>query len=313
MNENVSFPRVQVLPELDRASFRIDGVERFGYEFAPSHSRPFLFPVRGASGALLTRMGHPNPVGHEHHKSIWFGHQKVIPAGRAEGFNFWEEPRQNDIRVRHRRVTAYRDGQDWAGLSAELTWWAEGQAWLTQTLILAIEPTDDGFAIDLQSRFEAPSGPLVLGKTNFGFLGVRVAKTISEQFGEGRLRNAEGASGEPAIFGKTSRWIDYSGPSAPNLIEGIAYFDHPSNPRHPTPWHVRSDGWMEASFCMMEPFGIAKDHPLDLRYRLLVHSGPCDPSALNRAWTTFANLPPYEFVPAGREMIPTIRRVGSPA
>ncbi|HEU5115345.1 MAG TPA: hypothetical protein VFT74_01575, partial [Isosphaeraceae bacterium] len=63
MPSDFDFPRVQVLPQIQRASFRLDGVERLGYEFAPGESRPFFYPLLGPSGAELTRMGHPNPVG----------------------------------------------------------------------------------------------------------------------------------------------------------------------------------------------------------------------------------------------------------
>lgn len=319
MANSFVFPRVQAIPGLNRASLQVDGKERVGYEFGVGMARPFLFPVVGASGAWLTRMGHPNPVGHEHHKSVWFGHQKVNPvvAGRAasgaseSGINFWEEKPGNDVRVRHRRVVLYHDGPDWAGLVAELDWWAQGRGVLRQRLTIGLEPLAEGnYALDLQSRFETSGGPVELGKTNFGFLGVRVAKTISEQFGGGRLTNAEGATGEPALFGKTSRWVDYSGPSAPGTIEGICYMDHPRNPHHPTPWHVRRDGWMEAAFNLAEPYGIAADHPLDLRYRLLVHAGPADRAALDRAWETFAKTPPYEITPVRGQALAALRREG---
>ncbi len=139
-----------------------------------------------------------------------------------------------------------------------------------------------------------------LAKTNFGFLGVRVAKTISEQFGGGRLTAADGSTGEPAIFGKAHRWVDYSGPAAPDQVDGICYMDHPDNPRHPTHWHVRKDGWMEAAFNLAGPYGLATDHPLDLRYRLLIHRGPADRDALDQAWTKFAKTPAYSIAPAKR-------------
>src|SRR5262249_22113693 len=122
------FPRVQVIPEPTRASFRVDGVERLGYDFGAAATRPFFYPVVGPSGATLTGMGHPNPVGHEHHKSVWFGHQKV------NGVNFWEEPRNTDTRLRHRRVTLYHDGPDFGGLAADLEWWSQGRALLRQSL-----------------------------------------------------------------------------------------------------------------------------------------------------------------------------------
>jgi hypothetical protein len=302
-----TFPRVQALPEIDRASLRIDGQERVGYEFGLDKPRPFLFPIVGGSGAPLTRMGHPNPVGHEHHKSVWFGHQKVA------GTNFWEERPGSDVRVRHLRVLLYQDGPDWGGLVAEIDWRVGDRSVMRQQLIVAIEPTaDGGFALDLQSRFESPGGPVELGRSNFGFLGVRVAKTISEQFGGGRLTADDGATGEPAIFGKTHRWVDYSGPSAPGKVEGICYMDHPENPHHPSPWHVRQDGWMVAAFNLAEPYGVARDHPLDLRYRLLIHDGPADRARLDAAWQSFAKLPRYTIAPIRGQNIPALHRGPAP-
>ncbi|AGA25565.1 DUF6807 domain-containing protein [Singulisphaera acidiphila] len=301
------FPRVQALPQVDRASLQVDGVERVGFEFGQGGPRPFIYPVIGPSGAHLTRMGHPNPVGHEHHRSVWFGHEKV------DGTNFWGESTHSDIQVRHKQVLIYQDGPDWAGLVADSDWWAHGHTVMRQRLTLVLEPNaDGGFALDLQSRFESVGIPVPLDKTNFGFLGVRVAKTISEQFGGGRLTAADGSTGEPAIFGKAHRWVDYSGPSAPDKVEGICYMDHPDNPRYPTHWHVRQDGWMEAAFNLAEPYGLATDHPLDLRYRLLVHAGPADRRALDQAWNSFAKSPAYSVAPPQKGGIATLQRVALP-
>ncbi len=63
-----------------------------------------------------------------------------------------------------------------------------------------------------------------LGKTNFGVLGVRVAKSISAHFGGGQISSSEGCRGEAAIFGQFASWIDYSGPVGGNkaaVTEGI--------------------------------------------------------------------------------------------
>lgn len=297
------FPRIQAVPQVDRASLQVDGRERAAYEFGRGKARPFLYPIVGPSGAALTRMGHPNPVGHEHHKSVWFGHQKV------GGTNFWEERVQTDIQIRHRRVLLYQDGPAWGGLVAELDWWAHGHTEMRQQLTIVLEPSSGGaFALDLQSRFESVGIPIELGTTNFGFLGVRVAKTMSEQFGGGLLTAADGSTGEPAIFGKSHRWVDYSGPSAPGRVEGICYMDHPANPHHPTPWHVRRDGWMEAAFNLAAPYGLARDHPLDLRYRLYVHNGPANRDELDRAWAAFANSPSYSITPVRGQELAVLRR-----
>ena len=304
MRGSPTFPRVQAIPGVDRASLRVDGVERAGYEYAEGGMRPYVFPLVGASGAVLTRMGHPNPIGHEHHKSVWFGHQNI------GGTNFWEDRPSSDIRIRHRCVRLFHDGQEWGGLVADLDWWAQGRSQLHHELILVIEPTGGGgFALDLQSRLESSGGiPLELGKTNFGFLGVRVAKTMSEQFGGGRLMNSRGYVGESAVMGEPSAWVDYSGPSTATKAEGICFMDHPTNPRHPVHWHVRADGWMGASFNREAADGVARDHPLLLRYRLLVHPGQPGQSELGAAWEAFAATPPYTINPPHEGKLAAISR-----
>ena len=154
---------------------------------------------------------------------------------------------------------------------------------------------------------------LEFGKTNFGFLAVRVAKSLSAHFGGGQLSDSEGRVGEPAIFGNRARWMDYSGPSPlapagtaasvvreegsevrasssdiPLLTEGITFFDHPSNPSHPTHWHVREDGWMGASACFAESLTTTKAAPLVLRYLLHAHAGQPVPARANLLFDQFA-------------------------
>ncbi len=293
MTGSPTFPRVQAIPGVGRASLRVDGVERAGYEYGAGGTRPYVFPLFGPSGTCLTRMGHPDPIGHEHHKSVWFGHESIA------GINFWEDRPASDIRIRHRCVRLFHDGPRWGGLVADLDWWANGRAHLHHELILVIEPTDrGGFALDIQSRLESSGGePVELGKTNFGFLGVRVAKTMSEQFGGGRVLNARGYDRASAVFGEASAWVDYSGPSTAKEAEGICFMDHPTNPGHPVRWHVRADGWMGASFNREAGYGVARDHPLLLRYRLLVHPGQPVPRELAAHWETFAATSPYSIIP----------------
>src|SRR5262245_63592822 len=80
--------------------------------------------------------------------------------------------------------------------------------------------------VELQSTFRPAAESLEFGKTNFGFLAVRVARSLSCHFGGGVLTSSEGAVGEPAIFGKPAKWMDYSGPVPKGGTQGITYFDH---------------------------------------------------------------------------------------
>ena len=77
---------------------------------------------------------------------------------------------------------------------------------LEQELVAALRPRPDGETLlELQATFRPAAESLEFGKTNYGFLAVRVAKNISAHFGGGVLTNGQGATGEAAIFGKPSR------------------------------------------------------------------------------------------------------------
>jgi hypothetical protein len=281
------FQRCQVAPQADhQATFTIDGVERLRWHFGPNYPRPFFYPLVGPSGAVLTRMGHPGAPDHDHHRSIWFAHEKVL------GIDFWSDRTQ--ARVRQKQWLAYQDGDDDAIMAVLLGWYDghDPKELLTQELIASVRPLDNGETlVELQSRFTPLAESLELGQTNFGFLAVRVAKSISRHFGAGELRDSEGRNGEKEIFGAAARWVDYSGPvraqgsgfrvqegaSGVNIVrEGITYFDHPSNPGYPARWHVREDGWMGASFNRTDSFVIHRDKPLLLRYLLHAHRGSLD-------------------------------------
>jgi hypothetical protein len=143
----------------------------------------------------------------------------------------------------------------------------------------------------LDLNLAAPRQPVRLGKTPFGLMGVRMAKTIGVHDGGGRIRNSEGAVNEKEVFWKPARWVDYSGPITPQTSEGITLMDHPANPNHPTVFHVRNDGWMGASLTFAGPRQIETDQPLRLRYGFYIHAGIPDRKQIEAIWEQFSELP----------------------
>jgi hypothetical protein len=108
--------------------------------------------------------------------------------------------------------------------------------------------------------------PAIFESAGFGPIGVRVAKSVAVHFGGGRIRNSDGAEGEREVFRKPTRWVDYSGQVAPGVVEGLTLMDHPVNPGHPSPFHVREDGWMGAMLSTGGPVTVKQGSPLHLRY-----------------------------------------------
>lgn len=298
------FPRCQILPlAAHQVSIQIDGEEKLRWNAGYDYPRPFFFPFNGPSGHSLTRMGHPGAPNHDHHQSVWFAHNKVL------GIDFWANT--SPATIQQKEWLIYEDGEEQAILATLLTWHDghEPEPLLEQQVIAVVRPGlgKGETLLELQNEFRPTSESLEFQQTNFGFLAVRVAKSIAEHFGGGQLTNSEGlvgekdASGKPKIFGKPARWMDYSGPVPGGRTEGITYFDHPSNFSYPSSWHVREDGWMGCSVCMHRPVMTTKKEPLRLRFLLHAHSGTADADRSNRIAKEFGAWPRYEIVRSSKK------------
>ncbi len=300
-----NIPRVQAVPiEDSQVSFQVDGVERLRWHAGRRYTRPHFYPLLGPSGRPLTRMGHPAAPDHDHHKSIWFAHHKVA------GLNFWGDNTQNQ--ARQDQWVHYQDGDDEAGMVVDIGWYDGHNAKLMQQRLIAVlRPMEQGETwLELQTTFTPTGNSLMLEQTNFAFLAVRVAKSISRHYGGGHLTNSEGAVGEQEIFGKPARWMDYSGPVIGETWEGITYFNHPANPHTPNGWHVRDDGWMAASVCMHDGIEITKNRPLNLRFALCAHAGQVDAKRTEALFEDFASSSAYDLVKAQRPYRAWLQRGG---
>lgn len=295
--QDKAMSRCEILPlPHDQVSMQIDGIEKLRWHFAVDSPRPYFYPFNGPSGVSLTRMGHPGAQNHDHHRSIWFAHATV------EGQNYWGDNTKTRIRQKH--WYRYQDGDHEAIMASHLGWFDEnGDEVLQQDVVAALLPLQNGeHALELQLNFRPGPGreSVTMNKSNFGVLAVRVSRSISGYFGGGLLSNSEGETTEKQIFGKPARWMDYSGnitvgkgPARSQTPEGITYFGHPQNPRYPSAWHVRQDGWMGSSLCMHDDLIISTEQPLKLRYLLHAHSGKYDATKAAELHEKFVDSPGF--------------------
>ena len=288
-------PAMQIVPlPYDQASFRLGHVELTRYHFGPSLKRPFLYPVLGPEGRTLSRMGQPSdPHGHRHHNSVWISHNDV------EGVIFWGD--DGEGRIVTLQVEQYLDGGE-AGPGASMlvtnAWRdAEDRTLLLERRRITVVPADDATATEpwtmlIDLELAAPGDePVTLGETAFGIIGVRMAKSIGVREGGGRILNSEGQRNEEEMFRKPARWVDYSGPVTSSASGGITLMDHPANPNHPAPFHVRDEGWMGACLTFDGPIAIEPGEPLRLRYGLWMHAGVPDRQTVDAVWSAFSRLP----------------------
>lgn len=292
-------PRVQAVPmPYEQVAFQRDGVEIARFHFGPTLRRPFVFPLVGPSGRSLTRMGHPHdPIGHSHHNSVWISHHDI------NGITFWGDTGKNTGRIVHQRVEKLTDGEEEASVTS-LNHWVEDATKKTllverrKTTVQVLEKGEWLLVLDLQ--FEAKD-EVTVGKTPFGIIGVRMAKSIGVNDGAGTIRNSLGQVNEKEIFWKSAKWVDYSGAIVDKTVEGITLFDHPGNPNHPSVYHVRNDGWMGASLTFDAPRTIAPGKGLRLRYGLYVHAGQPSVEAIEARWGAFAKTAVDDLTPVKKK------------
>lgn len=281
-------PAVQAIPLAgDQISFTFQDRELARYHFAKSQERPFWFPAVGPTGHYLTRIGHPHdPESHSHHNSIWISHKSVGCV------SFWEDRGTPPPgRIVQQRIEKIEDGDNAASLTVANSWQsADGKPVLLERRRMEVRPLGKGdwmLALDLEWKTPGKA-PVELGATPFGPIGVRMAKTIGMNDGGGRVLNSEGKTAVPELFRKPARWVDYSGPVSNDQRGGIALFDHPENPGHPSPFHVREDGWMGICLTLDQPRTIEPEKPMRLRYGLWFHDGVPRTADVEERWQAFA-------------------------
>jgi len=286
------YPRAMIIPQPDdQLSFQVDGREWLRYHYGPQTPKPYFYPVMGPAGAPVTRLTHPHdPVTHAHHLSLWIGHQSVA------GVNFWEHLK-SPARIVHDRIAKIEDGAR-AALTIHAKWLDGDKKPLllderTWTLTPRYETVGESgygeYTLDLELRLTPVAPTVTFAKSNFGLVAVRVAKMMGSADGGGTIRNSEGRVNEEQLMPhRRARWCDYSGRPAPGVVNGVTLMDHPSNPNHPSYFHVRRDGWMGSSFSYEGDVVIAKEKPLLLRYRFFVHAGEGVPAVLDQESRRYA-------------------------
>lgn len=272
-----------------RVGTRIDvtvGNEFFtSYRFAPDEKYPFFFPVNGPSGASVTSMRNGN---YPHHSSLFFGCDKV------NGGNYWQDGLDAGQIISEGAVVERTAGPE-VVITEVCHWRRPGAAspFRDTRRITLSEPAPQRRQIDFEVELEALLD-VTIARTNHSWFSVRLDPDLAPTMG-GRLENAAGQSGEKATFGQPSPWMVAYGERAPQIIEGLALFQHPSNRWAPSPWFTRDYGFLSPTPMYWPADGVAtrltKGEKLRLRYRVLIFAGEPDRAELARRSADYAASP----------------------
>ncbi len=286
------------------------------YYFDPEVPKPYLHPLRTAEGVVITR-GFPmrkdipgESTDHPHHRALYFAH------GDVNGVDFWTEAEsaetapvqigaqtyQTSEQLPHGRTVfskleEIRSGADSGSLRARFKLVGpDGKTIAEQSQAYTFRGDETMRIIDCEFTFHALSTPVKLGDTKEGTFAIRTIKALEEASGM-KMTDSEGRVGEKQIWGKRANWVDYSGTVAGKKL-GVAIFDSPSNPKHPTYWHTRGYGLFAVN-----PFGEHDFHSdpkrdgsmtiqpggsLTFRYRVLIHEGNASAAKVANAYHLYA-------------------------
>lgn len=274
--------------------------------------KPYLYPLRAPSGTIVTRRfpietspTPGEPTDHPHHRGLFFAHANV------NGIDFWNNetsykspPPRGTIKFEKVLNTA---GGQAATIQVQLGWLdPDGKKLLEETRGITLVREENANIYHVYVGLKALA-PVVFGDEKDGSFGLRLDPALNEDKNikengvtrvypgtPGRIVNAEGAEHEKNVWGKPSRWVDYSGEINGEKL-GVAIFDFPGNSR-PARWHVRAYGLFAAN-----PFGLsvftndktadgsmklAPGESIHFAYRVVVHNGKAD---LEAAWKRFAS------------------------
>jgi hypothetical protein len=274
---------VQITDAEGKLKIEINGklFTEYHYKGAP---HLYYHPVLGPKGLPMTR-NFPmqkgvadEPTDHPHQRSLWFSH------GDVNGIDFWAEGAKSGSIV-HDKFLEITSGKESGVVRSANKWVApDGTLVCTDERVFRVYNRPDTERLfDFEITIKASEKDLVLGDTKEGSFGVRLAPTIQLKgtVGKGHIVQSTGVK-DDATWGKRADWCDYYGPVQDQTV-GVAIFDHPTNPRHPTWWHVRDYGLFAAN-----PFGVhdfenkekgAGDlkikggQSVTFRYRVYLHEG----------------------------------------
>lgn len=283
----------------------IGGVPFTSYVSPDIVKKPVLYPLRTATGTVVTR-GFPleprpgEDHDHPHQVGLW------LTYGDVNGLDFWgnreeipESDRHKYGRIRHKSINSAEGNT----LDVTMEWLApDGTALFREDTRYVFSGTETRRGIDRLATLTAGGGDVQLPDTKEGMLGIRLAKELEQPSGDvendprtGWYRNSEGLEGDD-VWGKRANWVKLTGRLGGEQVS-VSILDHSANPVHPTYWHARGYGLFAVNpFGVKDftggettlDFSVPSGQSITFRHRILIDAGnaPSD-DALNAEFAAF--------------------------
>lgn len=298
-----------------------DNALLFVYRYGAGWPKPHFHPLYAPDSTRVLTLHAPHD--YVHHRGLMWSFGRVAPQDRPdEWVNFWEErtrecdednrvcwprPLEAERRgvIRHTGFENMEPGRERAILIANHDWRraSDERVLLTQRQTITAYPkTEQGWFFDVQFELRAAGEPMLLSplseddspysRTPYG-----LACQFSRELNDGVFLNSAGERGATCC-GNTANWCDYSSPLDDDETHherhggwvGLTLMNHPSNPRHPSPFFAfaGSSTFLSATPLKSEPMLVSAQATRTFRYRIAAHHGRGKTSTLQEQYEAFA-------------------------
>ena len=290
----------QVRIATEDVAVTVDGKPFTTFHYGSNAAKPYLSPLRSASGKIVTRHFPMEEVAgeshdHLHHRGLWFSYDDV------NGVKFWENDPSYTKGHMGRIVvkeTKWKEGAASSTLNAVMEWRdpAANKVLLVENRDMVFYTDPKNRIIDFNLTLTAATEDVTFGDTKEGAFAIRLADNFTEKKG-GKMVDADGRMKMANIWGKRSNWVDYSADVDGEQL-GVAIFDHPQNPQHPTYWHARDYGLFA-----LNPFGqkafdpkqeeratkLPKGQKMTYKWRVVIHPGDAETGHVADLYKEYTN------------------------
>jgi putative heme-binding domain-containing protein len=241
-----------------------------------TNARPYLHPVRDASGRVV--LTEDRPVDHPWQHGIFTGFHRV------NGFNYWKEDEGKQRFVRLLDVKEETNRVSWRALVELVA--PDGKVVLEEEDAITIHApeADDAYVIDFDFLLRAKNQDVNFGKFFVGGLALRMpwdkANPRQTHLNSNGLRNR-------ACEQKRAAWCNVERPFGDDTF-GVVIFDHPTNPNHPSGWRADEQGLINPNVSFLGDWSLPAKQERLFRYRLVVYRGAATSEQLTQRFSTFA-------------------------
>jgi len=251
-----------------------DWVELVTY-VTETNSRPYLHPVHDASGRVV--LTEDRPADHPWQHGIFTGFHRV------NGFNYWKEDEGRQRFVRLLDLKEASDRVTWRALVELIA--PDGSIVLEEEDAITIHAPEssDAYMIDFDLLLRAKEHDVTFGKFFVGGLAVRMPWDKADP--RQTHLNSNGLRGRECEQQRAA-WCNVERPFGSETF-GIAVFDHPANPNHPTGWRADEQGLINPNVSALGDWTLAAKQTERFRYRLLVYRGSASREQLAARFESF--------------------------